>query len=423
MDSLVTIDGKSVFWHRDSGLVWGVRASQRLSMSRGVRLAAKFQLCQDLYLATMDDIAQTYDVHLEQYAVEIKALSQSVPKKQRDHEWIKKRRVLQERLKGIFRERERGETSAQYDLRKSALALRHEYSDLEDMMLWADFAEEAMQKAVAREELLEARREQEERASSQAPGAVSAAGAFDRYARWFADASGRHWLEGPPGASSHVQPPDLPVGWEFMTDRDFAVDFYRRGGYQSAQEVDDQGWTPLHHAVQSSVFWDLGVRVCRGLIPLMSAEWLSAKTWGGKPSNWTALMMASNGSDVGMQRAELVGMLIEASAAIDERDDQGRTALMLAAGTGVVDVARVLVHAGADYMACSHDGRNCANRCIGSSGQARRFFINELQLEPNDLEDHVRPRYRKHGQVSESRHSRYQEADTMGYHASRRGVR
>ena len=80
--------------------------------------------------------------------------------------------------------------------------------------------------------------------------------------------------------------------------------FFKTGGFEDAraggQAVDEDGWMPLHHAIQSTVLWSQGARVERGLINLMSEDphsaqdvvLLRAKTQGGRPPGWSPLHMA-----------------------------------------------------------------------------------------------------------------------------------
>ena len=76
-----------------------------------------------------------------------------------------------------------------------------------------------------------------------------------------------------------------------MDDVAWARWWLELGGFSSAEEVDADGWTPLHHALQSTVHWDMGHHVVRGLIAMMSRWWLRAKTTGGHMPSWTALHM------------------------------------------------------------------------------------------------------------------------------------
>ena len=103
--------------------------------------------------------------------------------------------------------------------------------------------------------------------------------------------------------------------------------------------------------------------------------------------------------------------LAQAANEVDPFDDQGRTPLMHAVGTGLLDVAKALVQAGADPNLLSHDGRNIADRCKGSSGMMFKWIRDELKIKPSGVEVHSR--YRKLGAVSLSRHQRYHAQGAM----------
>lgn len=77
---------------------------------------------------------------------------------------------------------------------------------------------------------------------------------------------------------------------------------------------DDDGWTPLHHAVQATVYWEHASKVVQGLVLKMSVEYICRRTRASRPSGWPALNMCANGSDVLFQRAKLCQFLIEAEA-------------------------------------------------------------------------------------------------------------
>ena len=116
-------------------------------------------------------------------------------------------------------------------------------------------------------------------------------------------------------------------------------------------------------------------KIARGLITYMDPTWLGAKMVGGRMRGYTALMCCANGSDRALKRRELVAELIEARAKVDARDEKGRTAFLHAVGTGIVDVARLLIVMGANPDAKSDDGRNAGDRCRGSSNLMRRFLV------------------------------------------------
>ena len=108
---------------------------------------------------------------------------------------------------------------------------------------------------------------------------------------------------------------------------------------------------------------------------MMKEESIRLHTTGGRAVGYTALHMAANGSDLMFQRQSLVRRLIESRAEVDAQDAKGWTPFLLACGTGVVDSAMALVQNGCNIHFATLDGRNAADRCAGSSGQMRRFFI------------------------------------------------
>ena len=326
-------------------------------------------------MTELADMAMTYDNRCEEIGNRLWALSQGTPPGQRGHDWIRRRRDLQGELKACLRWRSEVETSKQDDLRRAAIELSDDYPDLQDVMVWCDFAEEAMQKSKDRRQVEEDREEQarRDRASSQALSSDYAYGAHEKYGAFFAAASGRASHLGSVGAADKISTP-LPSGWRAMSDTDWARDWLRLGGYRSPEQTDENGWTALHHATQATVFWDLAHRTCRGLIAMMRPYWLRAKTWGGRPKGYSALHMAANGSDIMLERGNLVRLLIDSDADLEAEDEQGRTPFLLACGTGVVDVAEALSQAGCSIHAVSWDGRNAADRCRGSSGSMRKFL-------------------------------------------------
>ena len=362
-------------------------------------------ILQDTYLETLTASTQRLAAPYADISEHFRALSQE---EDRNRHWIERRRLVQSEMKANHRQRERDVVEAEQTLHREARALCQDFADLQDLFRWADFAEEAMQRNILREDA-ELERKQGWAFSQVVPN-LYAYGADWRYREWFAEASGRDAHLGPVGASDAVQPA-LPEHWRTMSDRHFAQDFLMRGGYESACQTDENGWTALHHAVQTMVYWELGFRVVAGLMSMMPTTWLRAKTWGGRPPSVTALHLAANGSDTAMRKGDLVRLLIEHEADVDAVDDQGRTPFHFAAGTGVVDVAWALVVAGCDVNRVSTDGRNAADRCKGSSGRMCTL-MNVLGVLPTGVV--VRSRYRPFGHVSESRQVRMSEGAAIG---------
>ena len=186
----------------------------------------------------------------------------------------------------------------------------------------------------------------------------------------FCKGTGRTPADGPLGA--WFLEPALEAGQGYWTDDQWASYFLSIGGFEPSQDGpatrDGDGWLPLHHAIQATVYWSQGIRVCRGLINRMSSDRLRAKTTGGRPAGYTALHLACNGSDRLFERHIIVDMLLKRQAEVNARDDGGRTPLHHAAGTGVVEQAKLLVAARADLNAVDNAGKNAIDKSWGSSG-------------------------------------------------------
>ena len=179
-------------------------------------------------------------------------------------------------------------------------------------------------------------------------------------------------IHGAPRAT--CREPTLASSQRDSDDSGLAAWFLSLLGMSSANSCDQDGWTPLHFAIQATAYWSLAQRICTGLIGMMDESWLRAKIRAGRMESYAPIHCAANGSDRLLQRASLLERLLEARADVDQRDSQGRTAFLHAVGTGVVDSAKVLQWWGADIGATSEDGRNAADRCRGSSNQMRRFL-------------------------------------------------
>jgi hypothetical protein len=244
-----------------------------------------------------------------------------------------------------------------------------------EAVVLADFTNEALERLRAKEEEKAA-----DAAGSSQVGAMPAdervarISAKEKYLAYFLEGTGRSPDEGALGAWS-PEPAVTPQQLSWTVD-DWAKFWLARGGFepseQGANTCDVNGWLPLHYALQATVYWSQAHRVVRGLIPMMSKNRLQAKTTGGRPMGWTPLHMAANGSDREMVRAELCQLLLDRRVHVDPEDNEGRTPLHLAAGTGVVDTAQVLVGAGANVHHLDHRQRNCLDKCHSSSGTMKQ---------------------------------------------------
>ena len=191
------------------------------------------------------------------------------------------------------------------------------------------------------------------------------------YATYFNEGSGRSATEGTFGAG-HIDPPSTPQQ-ESWDDFDWAKHFLWVGGYEQTTEgadsVDRNGWLALRHAINATVHWSRGTAAARGLIDMMNPIRLRAKTTGGRPSGYTALHLAASGSDRNRERWILVDLLLQKNVSVNVRDDNDRTPLHLAAGTGVVDVAEILVNARADLSAVDVHGKNAMGKALRTSSR------------------------------------------------------
>ncbi|MGA7998142.1 MAG: ankyrin repeat domain-containing protein [Bradyrhizobium sp.] len=91
------------------------------------------------------------------------------------------------------------------------------------------------------------------------------------------------------------------------------------------------------------------------------------------PNDLTLLMWAS-GPDEGVPQAQamaVVSYLLDAGAHIDDRDNRGRTALMIAAEGGHADVAGLLLARGADPSLKDKAGKRAADLTVLSSLRER----------------------------------------------------
>ncbi len=88
----------------------------------------------------------------------------------------------------------------------------------------------------------------------------------------------------------------------------------------------------------------------------------------------TALMWAAgyadDGSDAGAQR--VVTLLLERGAKVDDADDRGRTALMIAAERGHADIARILLSHAASPRLLDKQGKSAAD--LAGSDALRRIW-------------------------------------------------
>ena len=138
------------------------------------------------------------------------------------------------------------------------------------------------------------------------------------------------------------------------------------------------------HAANFLVYWSRAVEVCRGLIMMMTGDDMGLQAVAGKMVGYTALHLICQNSDRRFKKAELAELMLRRRAKVDPRTVHGHTPFLFAVGTGLVDVAKVLVGYGCDVyaetsMSQGKPRRNAADMCMNvardatSSGSMKEY--------------------------------------------------
>ena len=319
-----------------------------------------------------------YDAQDDALRTEMAALQ--VAPSARDENWMKKRRDAHSNRMQTLKDRRAEKKDDELSFAKvirEMLAKHATHQKAVDAVQLAEFTQKALARLRAKEEGEELRERLEQRPGAkgeEGPAAASGSGDGEHDAKalyqtfFFPDSGKKDGASGTTHAELAMEP-----GQEEWTDEQWAKHFLKVGGFEpsgaGASAEDKDGWLALHHAIQATVHWSNGIAACRGLIAMMSTDRLRAKTRAGRPSGYTALHLAANGSDKLFQRASIVELLLERGAEVDGTDDKGRTPLHHAAGTGVVDAAQVLIARRADLAAMDMNGKNALDKCKFSSGR------------------------------------------------------
>ena len=139
------------------------------------------------------------------------------------------------------------------------------------------------------------------------------------------------------------------------------------GETQDTREVDDQGWSGLIHAANASQYC---LRAALAAQALAYTSDVNLLTTGAQPNQQAALHFACSGSDTSFQRVYVVEALLEARAQLEAATPKGATPLLLAASSGLTDICRVLLAAGADRSAKNKKGKGALELARGSSRTA-----------------------------------------------------
>jgi ankyrin repeat protein len=127
--------------------------------------------------------------------------------------------------------------------------------------------------------------------------------------------------------------------------------------------TDEAGETALMHAAHAGHLGAVQVLIAAG------AD-VNAKS----PQGWTALAKAAYNGETGCGYVEVIEVLHQAGASLDERIFFGITPLMLAAGGGDAPVVEWLINAGADVLAANEGGRTA--RLMAND----KFYVDVINL-------------------------------------------
>ena len=101
---------------------------------------------------------------------------------------------------------------------------------------------------------------------------------------------------------------------------------------------------------------------------------LALKTTGSQPKGYTALHFLCDGSSKHFSNASHVAALLRYKAPIEARDANGNTPFLLAVGTGLTDVARILIQNECDMEATNARGMGAWQRAKRSSPDMARML-------------------------------------------------
>lgn len=127
--------------------------------------------------------------------------------------------------------------------------------------------------------------------------------------------------------------------------------------------TDEAGETALMHAAH-------GGHLAAVQVLLAAGADVNAKS----PQGWTALAKASYNGETERGYVEVIEVLHEAGASLDERIFFGITPLMLAAGGGDASVVEWLINAGADVLTANEGGRTA--RMMADD----KFYVDVINL-------------------------------------------
>ena len=198
--------------------------------------------------------------------------------------WLQERRNMRDALTSMYRSYRHQKRAARAEFGLAVAKMLYELPDeVTDSVAVGEFAMAAMHAVDSSDE------DDVDTNVFAVPTGVPAGTPKPNYSERFCKLIGRDPRMGPPGTSC-MQPRLTPAQSLWEPD-DWAREWLRMGGFRHATEYDEDGWLPIHHAIQATVYWEKAVDVVFGLVPLMLASpdqpghnWLRAKTTGVAPA-------------------------------------------------------------------------------------------------------------------------------------------
>jgi len=154
---------------------------------------------------------------------------------------------------------------------------------------------------------------------------------------------------------------EVDIPWNEVQPHEWVPWWCELGSFQDPNSMDDLGWLPLHHALDSMTFSERAFYAAERLIEqtdnINAATLAPSQQDKGYPSGYTPLHFACDGSDKGYFKARIVGQLLDYGADPNAKDAKDNTPLHKACGSGLSDVAELLCARGADATALNKDGK------------------------------------------------------------------